>query len=111
MPRGQYTVSGQGYYEVVVRAGDRAGNETVSSIAFEIIPKKNVVEKVIEPIKKLFVSEPEEAMTEESSEDIKSTHAKRVKKGSRGIAAAGAAGCGMCAIAGVWIVRRRRIGR
>ena len=35
----------------MVKATDQAGNQSVSHITFEVIPRKNVIQKAVEPIK------------------------------------------------------------
>ncbi len=47
----EYTLHTCKDYEVTVNASDRAGNESVKSIFFEIIPKKTLIEKITEPMK------------------------------------------------------------
>lgn len=60
----QFTVREVNDYEVIVKACDQAGNQKVSGILFEIIPKETVLQKVIKPVKKLFVGEKDTKMRE-----------------------------------------------
>ena len=52
----EYTVQEYKDYEVTVKAADRAGNQAVSRMTFTVIPKKNVIQKAVEPIKVLVLN-------------------------------------------------------
>lgn len=47
----EYTLHTCKDYEVTVKAADRAGNEAVKSVFFRIVPKKSLMEKIVEPVK------------------------------------------------------------
>lgn len=47
----EYRLSECKDYEVTVKAIDKAGNESVKSIFFSIVPKKSLLERITEPIK------------------------------------------------------------
>lgn len=47
----KFTLHKSNDYEVVVKADDKAGNESVKSIFFKLMPKKSLVERITEPIK------------------------------------------------------------
>lgn len=44
-------------YEIIVRAVDRAGNESKKTVYFRIIPKKILINKITEPVKKYLSKE------------------------------------------------------
>ena len=46
----EYTLREQKDYEVTVKAADEAGNESVKSIFFQIVPKKSLPEKIAGPV-------------------------------------------------------------
>lgn len=46
----QFTVEGVDDYEVIVKARDKAGNQTVEELMFEIIPRETTFQKVIKPV-------------------------------------------------------------
>ncbi len=47
----EYTLHTCKDYEVTVKARDRAGNEAVKSIFFQVVPQKSLMEKIVEPVK------------------------------------------------------------
>ena len=48
----RYTVEEEKAYEISVKAVDRAGNQTVQRLTFEVVPKMTLAEKILEPVKK-----------------------------------------------------------
>ena len=78
----EYTVQEHKNYEVMVKATDQAGNQSVSHITFEVIPRKNVIQKAVEPIK-VFVLNGKDAKGnyDQEGEDDKSIFAGLVLTG------------------------------
>lgn len=65
----EYTLHACKDYEVTVKASDRAGNESVKSIFFQIVPKKSLMEKITEPVKlRLNVDKKTDVETAEAEE-------------------------------------------
>jgi len=52
-----YTVRKCQDYEISVKARDKAGNETESVISFQVFPKETLLQKAVEPVKRLFLKE------------------------------------------------------
>lgn len=52
-----YTVQEHKSYEVEAKACDKAGNQAISRVAFEVIPKETVVQKAVKPFQKIFMGE------------------------------------------------------
>ena len=55
-------------YEISVKAVDRAGNQTVQRLTFEVVPKMTLAEKILEPVKKTLGME--ETRAKEKDEDL-----------------------------------------
>lgn len=47
----EYTLHECKDYEVTVKAYDKAGNESVKTLFFKLVPKKSLVERIAEPVK------------------------------------------------------------
>ncbi len=89
-------------YEVAVKACDRAGNESQASIVFEVVPKKNVFERVIKPVRKMF-------MKEDKPEKVKGKTKESVKKENKvPVVLAWGAVCSACVAGGMWWKRNGR---
>lgn len=69
----QYTLQDHQDYEVKVMAKDQAGNQTEKSISFKVVPKKNVFQKMAEPVvqklKGESVREKDQKEDQEAEED------------------------------------------
>lgn len=100
----QYTLEEYGNYEVRVKASDRAGNQTEESILFQVVAKKNPLQKIIDPVlRKLGLSEQKNRMEEEKGQEELREVSPRVV-GSV-IVTAGIAG------GGGWLIWRKRKGK
>lgn len=97
----EYTVDAYGYYEVAVKAADRAGNETVSSIAFEIVQEETVMQKVIKPLQRMLAGEKQEKKVERKREEKKENIAKKHPAGTL----KAVLGCCACTAGVLWIRR------
>lgn len=67
----EYTVQEHKNYEVMVKAGDKAGNESMSRLMFEVVPEETIFEKAVKPVRKLFSEEEEKtkAVQEKGTDD------------------------------------------
>ncbi|MGN1165432.1 MAG: hypothetical protein ACI4S2_03255 [Lachnospiraceae bacterium] len=72
----QYTLQTCQDYEILVKASDLAGNESEKTIYFRIIPKKILIDKITEPVKKYLSAErqsEEESVNKQSARKSKTT--------------------------------------
>lgn len=103
--KGEYsfTLQEKKAYEVAVKARDRAGNEALASIMFEIVPKETMFEKVLKPVRKMF-------MKEEKPEKVKGKMNEAVKREEKNpVILMGLAVGSACAMGGVWWKRKFRV--
>ena len=100
----QYTVEEEKSYEVSVKAVDRAGNQTVERISFEIVPKATLAEQILKPIQETLGMETKsgEPVTDKGTEPKGNDSMKgwKIALGAGvGVLAAGSAG---------WVFRKRK---
>lgn len=100
----QYTVEEEKSYEVSVKAVDRAGNQTVERISFEIVPKATLAEQILKPIQETLGMETKsgEPVTNKGTEPKGNDSMKgwKIALGAGvGVLAAGSAG---------WVFRKRK---
>lgn len=100
----RYTVEEEKAYEISVKAVDRAGNQTVQRLTFEVVPKMTLAEKILEPVKKTLGME--ETRAKEKDEDLQEDQG-REKTGEWQLVLGSCAG--LAAIGGAgWIVRKKK---
>lgn len=97
----QFTVQDKKSYEVIVKARDRAGNEGVSSIMFEVIPRETIFQKALKPVRQIFIKE-------ETKGKVKG----KMKEESNGkkeipVVPVSAAVCSVCAAGGIWCKKKK----
>ena len=100
----QYTAEEEKSYEVSVKAVDRAGNQTVERISFEIVPKATLAEQILKPIQETLGMETKsgEPETDKGTEPKGNDSMKgwKIALGAgMGVLAAGSAG---------WVFRKRK---
>lgn len=100
----QYTVEEARRYEVSVRASDRAGNETVERISFEIVPKETLAVQILNPIRKTLGIGKSQGRTEAEERGEKKSREKTPQLVTALAAGAGIATAGTV----VWVLCRRR---
>lgn len=99
----RYTVEEKAY-EISVKAVDRAGNQTVQRLTFEVVPKMTLAEKILEPVKKTLGME--ETRAKEKDEDLQE-NPRREKTGEWQLVLGSCAG--LAAIGGAgWIVWKKK---
>lgn len=72
----QYTVQEYRNYEIIVKAYDRAGNQTTERISFDIVPKETAFQKITRPMREKIVP----SQKKEQKENKPSVQASFVKK-------------------------------
>lgn len=98
----QYTVQGRGNYKVSVHARDRAGNESMARIVFEVVPEETVLQKTVKPIKEMFMKEKRGVGKEDGSDE--SCRAFPIIPAAAPVVAAGGASVALA----IKIYRKRR---
>ncbi len=100
----RYTVEEEKAYEISVKAVDRAGNQTVQRLTFEVVPQMTLPEKILEPVKKTLGME--ETRAKEKDEDLQENPG-REKTGEWQLVLGSCAG--LAAIGGAgWIVWKKK---
>lgn len=102
----QYKLQEPGDYEVTVRACDKAGNERISSIWFEITEKETILQKVIKPVRRIFSGEKEEYMEKGQVKEDSGSYEER-KNGLLTAEALCAVCIASCAAGIVWHRKRK----
>lgn len=95
-----FTVCEKKDYEITVKACDKAGNESISSMLFTVIPKETMIQKTLKPIRQMFMKE---ELTEKVNGKIKkeSTESHKIP-----VVPVSAAVCSVCAAVGIWCKKK-----